>query len=52
MKLSAREKAYIPPTKLYDYLPSYTHSVGIAKANFFHEFGFDEANAVSLETVY
>jgi hypothetical protein len=50
MKLPAREKAYVPSEKIFDYLPSHTHSAGKAKANFFREFDFNEANTGSLET--
>ncbi|MGH7599609.1 MAG: DUF6883 domain-containing protein [bacterium] len=43
MKLPNREKAYIPPSKLRDYLLSETHVVGRGKAKFFRMFGFKEA---------
>ncbi|MEK7727401.1 MAG: DUF6883 domain-containing protein [candidate division KSB1 bacterium] len=49
MKLPNREKAYIPPAKLIDYLLSGTHVVGRGKAKFFRMFGFDETNADLLE---
>lgn len=44
MKLPNREKAFIQPAKLIDYLLSETHAVGRAKAKFLRLFGFDETN--------
>jgi hypothetical protein len=49
MKLPNREKAYIAPSKLQDYLLSETHVVGRGKAKFFRMFGFDETNTDLLE---
>lgn len=51
MKLPNRNKAFVPPAKLQDYLLSYTHSVGQAKAKFFRELGFDETNVNVFESV-
>jgi hypothetical protein len=48
-ELPNREKAYIPPSKLRDYLLSETHVVGRGKAKFFRMFGFDETNTDLLE---
>ena len=44
MILPQREKAYVPPEKLSNYLLSETHSVGQYKSHFFRSFGFDESN--------
>ncbi len=44
MKLPNREKAYIPPAKVQDYLLSNIHSVGRWKAKFFRAHGFDETH--------
>jgi len=49
MKLPNREKAFIQPAKLSDYLLSETHAVGRAKAKFLRLFGFDETNIDLLE---
>ena len=49
MKLPMREKAYVPPRKLVDYLLSASHPVGRSKAKFFRSAGFDETNAHALE---
>lgn len=49
MELPNRKKAYIPSTKLSDYLLSSTHAVGKGKARFFRGFGFNEQNVLSLE---
>jgi len=49
MKLPNRENAYIPTSKLKDYLLSETHPVGRSKAKFFRNFGFDEINVEQLE---
>ncbi len=49
MKLPNRENAYIPPSKLYDYLLSSVHSVGKWKASFFRAHGFDETNGDLLK---
>lgn len=44
MKLPNREKAYIPFSKLIDYLLSETHITGKSKSKFFRMFGFNESN--------
>lgn len=44
MHLPYRSNAYIPATKLTEYLLSETHPLGKAKARFFRSFGFDETN--------
>ena len=44
MKLPNRELAYVPISKLKDYLLSMTHAAGRTKAEFFRKFGFDETN--------
>lgn len=49
MKLPNREKAFIQPAKLNDYLLSETHAIGRSKAKFFRLFGFDETNVDLLE---
>ncbi len=49
MKLPNRENAYIPSSKLHDYLLSRTHSVGKWKARFFRALGFDETNVDVLK---
>ena len=49
MRLPNREKAFIQPAKLIDYLLSETHAVGRAKAKFLRLFGFDETNVGLLE---
>jgi hypothetical protein len=49
MKLPNRENAYIPSSKLLDYLLSKTHPVGRSKAVFFRALGFYEANVDELE---
>lgn len=49
MKLPNRESAYIPLSKLHDYLLSETHPVGRWKARFFRGYGFDETNVDILE---
>lgn len=49
MKLPYREFAYVPQSKLKDYLLSETHVVGRSKAKFFRMFGFDETNIDVLE---
>jgi len=49
MKLPNREKAYIPISKLIDYLLSETHVTGKTKSKFFRLFGFDESNSDMLE---
>ena len=49
MKLPNREKAYIPISKLIDYLLSETHITGKTKSKFFRLFGFNESNLEMLE---
>jgi hypothetical protein len=49
MKLPNRENAYVPLSKLKDYLLSETHVVGRSKAKFLRAFGFDETNTELLE---
>lgn len=49
MKLSNRERAYVPSAKLRDYLLSERHNVGRSKARFFRLVGFTEANRDRLE---
>lgn len=49
MKVPNRENAYIPSSKLYNYLLSEKHPVGRWKANFFRTKGFDQMNAALLE---
>ncbi len=40
MKLPNREKAFVPREKIVDYLLSFVHKDGRAKAEFFTRFGF------------
>ena len=49
MKLPNSEKAYVPISKLIDYLLSETHITGKSKSKFFRMFGFNEANLEMLE---
>jgi len=49
MRLSNKEKAYIPPNKLTGYLLSETHAVGKSKAKFFRPLGFDKTTVKQLE---
>ena len=49
MKLPNREKAYVPSSKLTDYLLSKTHPVGRWKRRFFSSIGFSETNVDLLE---
>jgi hypothetical protein len=49
MKLPNRENAYVPTSKLRDYLLSEAHPVGRWKARFFRALGFDETNVDVLE---
>ena len=49
MRLPHRKNAYVPSPKLYDYLLSETHLVGMGKARFFRSLGFDETNTDMLE---
>lgn len=44
MNLPHRELAYVPISKLKDYLLSTTHVAGRTKAKFFRSFGFNETN--------
>ena len=49
MKLPNRKYAYIPRSKLKDYLFSETHVIGRTKAKLMHMFGFYESNIDLLE---
>ena len=49
MRLPNRENAYIPQSKLNDYLLSETHPVGSAKARVFSAAGFNRTNTSLLE---
>lgn len=49
MELPNRENAYIPLSKLKDYLLSETHSVGKSKAKLLRSSGFNETNVTSLK---
>jgi hypothetical protein len=49
MQLPNREKAYIPISKLKDYLLSETHSVGKSKAKFLRAVGFNDTNTHLLK---
>jgi len=49
MKLPNRESAYVPTSKLKDYLLSETHVAGKSKAKFFRLLGFNENNVNYLE---
>lgn len=49
MKLPNRETAYIPSSKLADYLLSQTHAIGKSKAKFFQKLGFDTTNVDAFE---
>ena len=49
MKLPNNQNAYVPLTKLLDYLLSETHSVGKAKAKLLRSVGFNEANVQLLK---
>ena len=49
MKLPNREDAYIPSTKLIDYLLSKTHPIGRWKGRLFRAYGFNETNVDLLE---
>ena len=49
MKLPFRERAYVAPSKVADYLLSQTHPVGRWKAKVFRAAGFDETNVSELE---
>ena len=49
MKLPNRENAYIPPSKLREYLLSQTHPIGRSRASFLKAVGFDETNVDVLE---
>lgn len=49
MKFPNQDKAYIPPSKLTEYLLSETHAVGRSKAKYFRALGFNEANPRTLE---
>ena len=49
MKLPNAASAYVPRSKLSEYLLSETHVVGKSKARFFRRFGFNEKNLALLE---
>ena len=49
MKLPFRERAYVGPEKVADYLLSQTHPVGGWKAKVFCAAGFDETNVSELQ---
>lgn len=49
MKLPNRKQAYVPQTKLVNYLLSKTHVVGRWKAKFLINLGFDESNIALLQ---
>jgi hypothetical protein len=49
MQLPNRARAYIPPSKLTEYLLSETHAVGRSKAKFFRQCGYDETRVTALE---
>lgn len=49
MKLPNRERAYVPPRKLTDYLLSLTHPVGRYKARYFAGLGFTITESEVLE---
>ena len=49
MKLPNNEEAYVPISKLIDYLLSETHISGKSKSKFFRMFGFNETNLEMLE---
>ncbi len=44
MNLPNLEVAYVPISKLKDYLLSTTHAAGRTRAEFFRKFGFSETN--------
>ncbi|PKL48650.1 MAG: hypothetical protein CVV37_07935 [Nitrospira bacterium HGW-Nitrospira-1] len=49
MKLQNKESAYVPITKLLNYLLSETHSVGKSKAKYLRSMGFNETNVNLLK---
>jgi len=49
LKLPNRERAYVPPGKLLDYLLAPTHPVGRHKAAYFAALGFTLAEPEALE---
>jgi hypothetical protein len=49
MQLPNKEKAYIPLSKLKDYLLSETHSVGKSKAKLLRSLGFNKMNVNLLK---
>lgn len=49
MKLQNGANAYVPLTKLLNYLLSETHPIGKSKAKFFRSVGFNETNANLLK---
>ena len=44
MKLPNKEHAFIPESKIKEYLLSDSHPTGRSKSKFFTMFGFDETN--------
>lgn len=48
MKLPHRQNAYIPKSKLINYLLSEAHPVGRSKAKIFRGIGFNETNVAML----
>ena len=49
MMLPNYENAYVPESKLIDYLLSETHAVGKAKAKYFRSLGYTKTNADQLK---
>lgn len=49
MKLPYRNRAFIPPEKINNYLLSLTHEKGKHKAIFFRKLGFNETNTNLFE---
>jgi len=49
MKLLNKEKAYIPKSKIKDYLLSDTHPVGRVKSKLFKKMGFNKENIELFE---
>jgi len=49
LQLPNKEKAYVPPHKIVNYLLSETHAIGKSKARFLRSLGFDENTVAELE---
>lgn len=49
MKLPKKENAYIPVSKIIDYLLSETHTIGKSKAKLLRTVGFNESNVFLLK---